>query len=351
MGSLTQTCASLGRQTASGSCFTPGQNCCGAAIVTAPTQVTGPNLGNYQLLEQIPGSTNTVGSLKTYLEDMYRFAFWTVGIAVVLMLTVGGFMYMTSAGNTSRMSTAKTVIFDAILGLILALMAWLFLYVINPDLVNLTLPTGVTVTPGAATGVGTTPATPAAPTITTPFQCGQNSGNCKTGNPANPVCLPNETKIGTCDGGAGVNNCCAAAGVVPACNSLPGVTCAPCANCSVIGSNIPFKPCGLAQCYLNSALLGKISNITGVSGWRVTESWPPTVAHISFCHANGTCADINNSGGPTDPATIKTYFDAFRAAGLNVLYENGASCAPYNALGINCASYPTQTNLSSFHVQ
>ncbi len=126
-----------------------GRICCPIpAPVTAPTQVTGPNLGNYQLLEQIPGSTNTVGSLKTYLEDMYRFAFWTVGIAVVLMLTVGGFMYMTSAGNTSRMSTAKTVIFDAILGLILALMAWLFLYVINPDLVNLTLPTGVTVTPG-----------------------------------------------------------------------------------------------------------------------------------------------------------------------------------------------------------
>ena len=106
----------------------------------APTQTTGPRLGNYILLEPIPGSANTIGLFNTYLEDIYRFAFWAVGIAVVFMLTIGGFMYLTSAGNTSRMESAKTVIFDAILGLILALVAWLFLYVINPDLVNVGLP-------------------------------------------------------------------------------------------------------------------------------------------------------------------------------------------------------------------
>lgn len=114
--------------------------------VGGPTSTTGPNFDNYTLLEQLPGSSNTVGRLNTYLEDIYRFAFWTVGIAVVFMLTIGGFMYLTSAGNTSRMESAKTVIFDAILGLVLALVAWLFLYVINPDLVNINLP-GVTVTP------------------------------------------------------------------------------------------------------------------------------------------------------------------------------------------------------------
>ncbi|MFZ1626284.1 MAG: pilin [Candidatus Moraniibacteriota bacterium] len=106
----------------------------------APTQTTGPRFGNYTLLEPIPGSANTIGLLNTYLEDIYRFAFWAIGIAVVFMLTIGGFMYLTSAGNTSRMESAKTVIFDAILGLILALVAWLFLYVINPDLVNVGLP-------------------------------------------------------------------------------------------------------------------------------------------------------------------------------------------------------------------
>lgn len=127
-------------------CTNTYATCCVVNSVGAPTSVSGSNLGQYTLLEQLPGSSNTVGRLNTYLEDIYRFAFWTVGIAVVFMLTIGGFMYLTSAGNTSRMESAKTVIFDAILGLVLALVAWLFLYVINPDLVNVTLPSA-TITP------------------------------------------------------------------------------------------------------------------------------------------------------------------------------------------------------------
>jgi ABC-type uncharacterized transport system YnjBCD ATPase subunit len=137
--------------------------CCqrGAIGATPSTNdsftVTGRDLLNYQLLEQIPGSNETVGRLDTYLQDIYRFAFWTVGIAVVFMLTIGGFMYLTAAGNTSRMESAKTVIFDAILGLVLALVAWLFLYVINPDLVNLNL-RAISITPIASR---TAPAAPA----------------------------------------------------------------------------------------------------------------------------------------------------------------------------------------------
>ena len=37
------------------------------------------------------------------------------------------------------MGTAKGVIFDSIIGLVIALTAYLLLYVINPDLVNVTL--------------------------------------------------------------------------------------------------------------------------------------------------------------------------------------------------------------------
>lgn len=123
--------------------------CCSAPVVALPRAVTGPLMSDYQLLEHIPGSSNSAGRLNTYLEDIYRFAFWTIGIAVVFMLTIGGFMYLTSAGNTSRMENAKTVIFDAILGLVLALVAWLFLYVINPDLVKVSLPSA-SITPTMA---------------------------------------------------------------------------------------------------------------------------------------------------------------------------------------------------------
>ncbi len=111
---------------------------------------------------------------------------------------------------------------------------------------------------------------------------------------------------------------------------------------------------GGGVCYLDSALLDKIKSVrtpTGMGGWRITESWPPTVEHVSLCHKNGTCADLNNSGGSSDPAIILEYYNAFKAAGLNVLYES-KNCAPYIAVGItNCATYASMTNMSSFHVK
>ena len=161
--------------------------------------VTSPGYLNYQLLEQIPGSDNTVGNFNTYLQDIYRFAFWAIGIAVVFMLTIGGFMYLTSAGNTSRMESAKTIIFDAILGLILALVAWLFLYMINPDFVNLSLPT---------VSIATVPA-PAAGTTT---GTGTSTGSV-TGTWATPAQLAQQIRLsgsgirlsssGSCSGTAG----------------------------------------------------------------------------------------------------------------------------------------------------
>ena len=95
---------------------------------------------DYTQLEPIPGSSATTGAdLKTYIESIYKFAIWTVGIAAILMITIGGFMYLTSAGNTSKMDDAKKVVTDALIGLAIVLTAYLVLYVINPDLVKVTL--------------------------------------------------------------------------------------------------------------------------------------------------------------------------------------------------------------------
>jgi len=99
---------------------------------------------NYQLLEDFPGVSGmkkgtTYTDLLGMVSALYKFGIWTVGIAALLMLVIGGFMYMTSAGNTSRVASAKGVIGDALLGLLAALGAFLLLYVINPDLTKLNL--------------------------------------------------------------------------------------------------------------------------------------------------------------------------------------------------------------------
>lgn len=147
-------------------------------ICCKPVVISGPAVSPYNLLEKIPGSSNTIGSLNTYLEDIYRFAFWAVGIAVVFMLTIGGFMYLTSAGNTSRLGTAKTIIFDAFLGLILALVAWMFLNLINPDLVNLTLPVSTIATPAPPEVTGGAVAGLASTLLVTPGVSVSGLGDC-----------------------------------------------------------------------------------------------------------------------------------------------------------------------------
>ncbi len=337
-----------------------GKSCCSLNTIGTESSLS---LQNYTLLEEIPGQPGASGNLAKYLESLYKFTFWAIGIAALFMLTVGGFMYVTSAGNTARIGTAKTIIVDALLGLIIALFAWLFLYVLNPDLVEgLKLPglSQVNVSSGTGAGAGTT-------RNFTQDECYAAKGAFAAAESGCKDINPDYFKIGNFLNTQGQVNgvCCAAkepaAGTgncpnppntsVGCCPQSATIICQACSDCLAIPSSVPNKGCGLSTCYLNRSLLSKIQAISGVSGWRITESWPPTVFHESNCHTRGTCADINNSGGGTDVDTIKRYYDAFRAAGLSVLYENARDCAPYTAKGINCKSYPQQTNLSSFHVQ
>jgi hypothetical protein len=94
-----------------------------------------------QQLEKIPGQ-DSVGSddLAGFLDNLYKFGISITGILAVFMVALGAFMYIvTSAGNASKMMNAKDMITNALIGLVIALTAYLFLYVINPDLVTGTL--------------------------------------------------------------------------------------------------------------------------------------------------------------------------------------------------------------------
>jgi uncharacterized membrane protein YgcG len=69
---------------------------------------------------------------------------WSLGAAGVLALGAvvwGGIKYTMSAGNPSGQGEGKEWVKAALLGLLLLLGAYLILYTINPNLVNLGLPT------------------------------------------------------------------------------------------------------------------------------------------------------------------------------------------------------------------
>jgi hypothetical protein len=91
---------------------------------------------SYTPMEQIPGFA-TDGNFYNYISAVYNFGIWGVGVSALLMITIGGYMYISSAANVASVDKSKAVITDAVIGLILALISYLLLYVINPNLVRL----------------------------------------------------------------------------------------------------------------------------------------------------------------------------------------------------------------------
>jgi hypothetical protein len=93
-------------------------------------------LGNIPGQEDLDGTT----SLIDYLNGLYKFGISITAILALFMIALGAFGYIvTSIGNPSKVMDAKEKITNALIGLIIALTAYLFLYVINPDLVTGTL--------------------------------------------------------------------------------------------------------------------------------------------------------------------------------------------------------------------
>ncbi|EKD67431.1 MAG: hypothetical protein ACD_48C00411G0001 [uncultured bacterium] len=88
----------------------------------------------YTLLEKVPWETT---DFPTYIEGVYNFSVAFVAVAALLMISIGGFYYIVSAGNQAQAGTAKTMIKDALLGLIIVFVSWLILHTINPDLLKM----------------------------------------------------------------------------------------------------------------------------------------------------------------------------------------------------------------------
>jgi len=85
-------------------------------------------------------------TLDNFIIVLYDFLLSAVGIAAMFMIVIGGFRYLTAAGNAAALSEAKDIIYSALYGLLLAISVWVIVSTINPDLVYLKQP-GTTVSP------------------------------------------------------------------------------------------------------------------------------------------------------------------------------------------------------------
>ncbi len=126
-----------------------------AHAVTISTAIPGTN----------PNSTSS--SPGAFVANFYQFALMIGGILALGAIVYGGVRYVASAGNPSAQSDGKEWIWGALIGLLLLAGAYLVLNVVNPQLVNLNLPTlnqisavnNTTVAPGNYTTASTCQAT------------------------------------------------------------------------------------------------------------------------------------------------------------------------------------------------
>jgi predicted permease len=88
----------------------------------------------------LPVSGDGSNGTSDYVSQVYKFVAMIVGILGAMMFMIGGFQYLTSAGNTAAVAQAKKTMFSALAGIIIVLTAYLLLRIINKELVELQEP-------------------------------------------------------------------------------------------------------------------------------------------------------------------------------------------------------------------
>ncbi|OGG55192.1 hypothetical protein A3D62_02655 [Candidatus Kaiserbacteria bacterium RIFCSPHIGHO2_02_FULL_49_11] len=88
----------------------------------------------YVPLAPLPGVSNTT-NLSDFLNAAFKLGLAVAGTLAVVMITIGGIEYMTLESISGK-SDAKNKIWNAVIGLLIALLIWIILYTINPNLIR-----------------------------------------------------------------------------------------------------------------------------------------------------------------------------------------------------------------------
>ena len=193
----------------------------------------------------IPGMTTAATSSTppgVFVGGFYNFALMIGGVLAFGAIVYGGILYAASAGNPSKQSEGKELVKGALFGLLLLAGAYLILYTVNPNLVNLALPTLSAVNIAAPAGGGGNGAV------------GAGVGGCST------PC----TGGTTCQGiGGGVYDCEPPATLVPPVGNLPGSGVGGCSTPCTGGTTCQGIGGGVYDCEPPATLVPPVGNLPG----------------------------------------------------------------------------------------
>ena len=86
------------------------------------------------------GSSVGLGTadLKDTVVNIIQWVLGILALVAVVMIIIGGFQWMTAAGNEERIEKAKKVISAAVIGLIIVLLAWAIVIFVAGTTANVT---------------------------------------------------------------------------------------------------------------------------------------------------------------------------------------------------------------------
>ena len=70
------------------------------------------------------GGGNEPKSLELRIQDIINIILFILGAVAVIMIIIGGFRYVTSGGDSGAVSSAKNTILYAVIGLVVAILAY-----------------------------------------------------------------------------------------------------------------------------------------------------------------------------------------------------------------------------------
>jgi hypothetical protein len=111
--------------------------CLALALVVTPflagAQFQVPNSGGTGLPQ---GGLAGQGNLQGFIFQVINIALALAGLIAVLFLIIGGFRYITSAGNEDAAGQAKKMILNAVIGIIVIILSFVVVRVVTNTLTN-----------------------------------------------------------------------------------------------------------------------------------------------------------------------------------------------------------------------
>ena len=94
------------------------------ALAASPAVSAQYNLSGGTEAAKGEGMKDGVGDANSLVKNVVNIILWVVGILSVIMMVWGGIKYTTSAGDSNKVTSAKNTIIYAVIGLIIAIMAY-----------------------------------------------------------------------------------------------------------------------------------------------------------------------------------------------------------------------------------